>query len=59
MRKEQNSDDATGHETSIQLVSSITNLAKNVWISTEAAHPYPAKYSDEHESQSGLAPNKR
>jgi len=41
----------TGHESSLQLVSDIINLAKNEWISKDAAHPYPAKYADEHETR--------
>ena len=40
----------TNHATSLRLVSGIINLAKNEWISKDTAHPYPAKYSDEHES---------
>ena len=40
-----------GHESSLQLVSGIINLTKNEWISKDAAHPYPAKYSDEHETR--------
>jgi len=37
------------HESCLQLVKGFINLAKNKWISEDTAHPYPAKYSDEHE----------
>ena len=41
----------TNHVSSLQLVSGIINLAKNEWISKHTAHPYPAKYTDEHETR--------
>ena len=41
----------TNHATSLRLVSGIINLAKNEWISKDTAHPYPAKYTDEHETR--------
>jgi len=37
--------------TRLQPVSGIIKVAKSEWISKEAVHAYPAKYSDEHESQ--------
>jgi len=41
----------TNHVSSLQLVRGIINLAKNEWISKDTAHPYPAKYTDEHETR--------